>query len=129
LIIYFLDHVCALGYFAIIPVAIIGWLARPTRAICGFLLYAIALCVGLDVWIYSAATVLHLWGWFFVVLGILLGGIGVIPMALLANGFHGSWPMFGYIVINSVIAYVVTFVAAAMWEFPGKDKSVERQGA
>jgi hypothetical protein len=130
LIINFLDHACGIAYLVLVPICLAGWLIRPWRAAFGLILYIATFCIGLDLWAQSFVTVLHLWGVFFTILGVLLAGIGIVPMAILATLFHANWAMLMYLVINIFIIYISRFAAAAMWEsVPSQKKPLVIEGS
>ena len=112
----FADHLAALAYFVLVVGGLAGWVIRPARGVCGFFLYIASAAVAIDVWLWSALLVKVLWGTGAMILGILLGIIGVIPMALIATMIHGDWVPFGYLIINLVILYAMQFVGGLMME-------------
>ena len=118
-IVDFADHLASLAYFVLIGAGIVG-LIRPTRSVCGFVLYAASAAVALDIWLWSIVTVKSLWGTLATIIGLLLGLVGVVPMALIASLFHRAWLPLGYLVINLVILYFMQFVAGLMFESAGR---------
>lgn len=112
----FADHLAALAYLVLVIGGLVGWVMRPARGVCGFLLYIASAAVAIDVWLWSALLVKVLWGTGAMILGIVLGIIGVIPMALIATTIHGDWVPFGYLIINLVVLYAIQFVGGLMME-------------
>ena len=49
---------------------------------------------GLDCWLYSFVVTLEILGPFWLVVGFLLAGIGVFPMALIGCALHRAWSTF-----------------------------------
>ena len=111
-----LDHLAALAYFVFVVGGLLGAAIRPIRGICGFALYVASFAIGLDVWFWSLVTVHDLWGTVAVVIGLLLAGVGVAPMALIATVIHGDWTTFAYILINLMIVYFCRMAGAALIE-------------
>jgi len=68
--------------------------SRKSRryAATGFI-YA-SLLFGLDCWLYSFVVTLETLGPFWLVVGFLVAGIGVFPMALIGCVLHRAWPTF-----------------------------------
>ena len=53
-----------------------------------------AFLFGLDCLLYSFVVTLEILGPFWLVIGFLMGGIGVFPMALIGCALHRAWPTF-----------------------------------
>jgi uncharacterized protein YacL len=69
-----------------------------------------------DIWLWSILLVKFLWGTVATIIGLLLGLVGVIPMALIASLFNQEWVPLGYLVLNIVILYFMQFAAGLMLE-------------
>lgn len=82
--------------FALIPKA---------RGAIGLIIYISSYLYGLSAWIYGLAVTLALWGWLAVIIGMILGGIGVVPIGLLATMFHGEWSIFWTLLFTAVLTY------------------------
>lgn len=50
-----------------------------------------AYCIGASVWLWSFIIVLEHWGLWAIVIGVLLAGVGVVPIAVLALLTQGLW--------------------------------------
>lgn len=92
-----------ISLFIFIPLAFF----KKTRmiSIYGFIISAFIFAI--NVWIFSLLTTYFYWGIFGVVLGIMLGGIGEIPIAVIASLLHGDWAS-----IFNIISTVVLFLIA-----------------
>jgi hypothetical protein len=68
---------------------------------------------GLTLWMEGLLLTLAIWGVTAVIIGLFLGGIGVVPIAMVACLFHGRWMQ----LIELVILAVLTFGsrAYALW--------------
>jgi hypothetical protein len=110
----FLDHLAALAYAVFVVGGLIGLAIRPSRRVCGYALYLSSFAIGLDVWFWSLTVVLHLWGIVWVVIGLVLAGVGVVPMAIIATLLHGEWLILGYLVINLIIVFLCRLAGASM---------------
>ncbi len=119
-VINIIDHLAALAYFVLIIGGLIGLVIRPARGVCGFALYVASVPIGIDIWLWSIATVKVLWGTVATIIGLLLAGVGVVPMALLASIFHQEWVPLGYLVINLVILWFMQFAGGLMLEKAGR---------
>ncbi len=78
--------------------------SRSLRPVIGMLLYGSSYLFGLVTWIYGLAVTLSLWGIVAVIIGIILGGIGVVPIGLLAALVQGHpgifWTLLGSLILT-----------------------------
>ena len=51
-----------------------------------------------------------IWGVTGIVIGLLLGGIGVVPIAILATLFNGMWSMVGQLLLVTAITFGTRFL-------------------
>jgi hypothetical protein len=71
----------------------LGLLHPSQRSRYGAPLKAASLILGISLWLRSIILVYYVWGTAFVVFGIALGGIGIIPVAIVAfykTGYHSN---------------------------------------
>lgn len=96
-------------------------LFRGTRgfAVAGLLIASYVF--GFILWVWSFLLTLKLWGMFAVIVGLILVGVGIVPVALLAVLFHADWPS----LVDMAILIVATFGSRmlALW----LAEKVERQ--
>lgn len=99
-------------------------LLRSTRGFSTIGLMVASYAFGFVLWVWSFLLVLELWGIFAVVIGLLLAGIGIVPVAILAALFHAQWESLG----DLAIMIVATFGARilAVWLASKVDR--EREG-
>ena len=69
---------------------------------------------GLTTWLMGLLFVWTLWGGFFVFVGIILGGIGVVFLAMLATLFEGMWIPLGMLVLGVVVTIGMRIVGWAL---------------
>ena len=79
---------------------------------------------GTILWIWALLLTFELWGMIAVVIGLLIVGIGIVPVALLASLFRGEWAGLGNLVI--MILATFGFRILAIWLASKADR--ERQG-
>lgn len=89
----------------LLPLAIF----RRTRAFAGGGIYIASFVFGLTLWVWSLLTSYTLWGIGGTTIGLLLGGIGVVPIAILASLFHGLWSMAGQLLLVTAITFGTRF--------------------
>ena len=100
----FLDRAWVVAFNIALVTGLVGILVRRLRGICGYVIFSVASFVfGIDLWIWSLVSVLHCWGRIAAVIGILLAGVGIVPMALVATMFSREWSTFGFLTLNGVI--------------------------
>lgn len=91
--------------FAIIP---------KTRGVVGMIIYISSYVYGLSAWIYGLAVTLALWGWLAVIIGLFIGGVGVVPIGMLAAIFNGHWDIFWTLLFTVVLTYGARVVGYAL---------------
>lgn len=103
-------------FFAIIPKA---------RGIVGLIIYISSYVYGLSAWIYGLAVTLALWGWIAVIIGLFLGGVGVVPIGMLAAIFNGHWGIFWTLLLTVVLTYGARIIGYALANsVDSKDESI-----
>ena len=60
---------------------------------------------GAALWLTGVAVVYDYWGFFGLILGLLMAGVGVVPLGMLAAALHGAWLE----VVNFVVVVGLTF--------------------
>ena len=100
-------------------------LFRGTRiaAVVGFMICS---CVfGTCTWILALLTAYLYWGLAAIVIGLLLGGVGVVPIGMLAALFNADW----YGVIGATIGLVLAYGtrAIALWLASLVDRAEEQR--
>jgi len=85
--------------FFLLPLAI----PRKTRGFSSASIFIASYLFGVTLWMLGLLLSYAIWGWTGVVIGILLGGVGVIPIALLATLIKGIWAAF-FLLIGLIIA-------------------------
>ena len=108
--------VAAVVIFLVIPVSLLLAVFRTTRGIAGIGLFSSSYIIGLSLWIWSLIVAYVLAGVFWMIVGILLGGIGVVPIALIAALLKSEWATAGQIAIVAIVVFALRafglFVAA-----------------
>ena len=84
---------------------------RKTRAFAGVGLNFASVMFGFTLWVWGLLLTYRLWGAIGVVIGLVILGVGVIPIAMLATLFKGMWLTLGELVLLTVLAFGSRFVA------------------
>lgn len=77
----------AIVIFILLPLAI----PRTTRGFSSVAMFIASYVFGATLWMMGLLFTLSIWGIKAVIIGVLLGGVGVVPIAILATLFHGYW--------------------------------------
>lgn len=102
--------------FAVIPSA---------RRVVGWILFISSFVYGLTTWIYGLLVTLSLWGIIAIIIGLFLGGVGVVPIGMLAAIFNGEWGIFFTLLILIVLTISTRLIGISLDESYGKRKSEE----
>ena len=90
-LVHFLNLIWMCGLFIALPAAGSAFVFRKTRSLFGSYLYLLSYLIGFTTWLGASVTVLHNWGLFWMFIGFLAAGVGVVPMALIDAMFHKEW--------------------------------------
>ncbi|MGI8437322.1 MAG: hypothetical protein ACR2NX_10525 [Chthoniobacterales bacterium] len=91
----------AFSVLALLPLAAF----RETRGYSGVGFYIVSYVFGVTLWVWSFLTTYVLWGGIAVIIGLLMVGVGVLPIALLATAFKGMWSLFGELLFVTVATF------------------------
>jgi hypothetical protein len=84
------------------------------RGVSGLIIYISSYVYGLGTWIFGLAVTLALWGWIAVIIGVLMGGVGVVPIGMLAAIFRGEWGIFWTLLISLALTYGARIVGTLL---------------
>jgi hypothetical protein len=117
----FFDTLSAWAINVFIFGGVLGLLIRRWRHYCGLALFVASWVIGFDLWLWSFGEVLHLWGAVATAIGVLLAGVGIVPMAIIAAIFHQKWSVAGFLLMQIAIVYVCRLAASALINSAGRD--------
>ena len=80
-------------------------LFRRTRAAGGIGFYVASFAFGANLFIFAVIVVLSLWGVLALVIGLLIAGVGVLPVAFLASVWRREWSVFWELVFGLVLTF------------------------
>ena len=78
---------------------------RTSRPWAGVGYYYASFVFGIMVLAYSCLFTVFTWGYGALVLGLIIGGVGVVPVALLAAIFHAEWSVLWELVSGIVLTF------------------------
>ncbi len=100
-----LSLVCVIVFAICLLVLLPLSIFRKVRPWTGLGLFFASFLFGTMLFAFSCLVVLQLWGGFGLAVGLVLAGVGVVPVAFLAALFHGEWALLGYVVLGTVVTY------------------------
>jgi hypothetical protein len=101
------DIAVAVCIFILLPLALFRR-TRPASAY-GFMLCSFVF--GICLWMYGLLITMSIWGPVAVIVGLMLGGIGVVPIGMLACVFHGEWLSLTVLLVGTVLTYLARYLS------------------
>jgi hypothetical protein len=94
---------------------------RSTRGFAGLALTILSYVFGITAWLYGAACSFAAFGWVGLIIGLMLAGVGVVPLAMIAGLFKADVPiMVTWILLALVAATLLArFTGIAMLSASG----------
>ena len=89
---------------------------KRTRSGAGAAILVTSYIFGIAVWLFSAVMSFSLWGYFGLFVGLILLGVGVVPMALLAAAVKSHWDIVEYIIVGVLLTYGNRVIGVIMHE-------------
>ena len=97
-------------------VTLLSAIIPNVRGVAGWILFISSYVYGLATWIYGLLVTLSLWGVLAIIIGLFLGGVGVVPIGMLAAIFHGKWDIFFTLLILVLLTYGTRIIGIALAE-------------
>ena len=94
---------------------------HKTRAYGGVILWLFSWLVGLSTWLLGAAFTFGSFGWIGLIVGLLLFGIGVVPLGVFGAVRQGELSFAGGLLAMAVGTYVIRICAA--WAMSSADEA------
>ncbi len=107
-----------------LPVCLVLLMFRKTRGWAGFGIYLLSLSLGLWLWIASFVYAISV-SLFWAVIGILMGGLGIIPIAAIMTLIRRDWPNCGGLVGTLTVVLVLRFLGSWIMARVGERESAE----
>jgi hypothetical protein len=98
--------VSVIGAIALfIAVVILGPMAlfRRTREAAGAGMVIASWALGAGLWLWSALVVFSFWGVVGLIVGLLIAGVGVVPLAAIASLLNGAWAILIQLVVYTAV--------------------------
>jgi hypothetical protein len=82
---------------------------RATRHVTGICFVYWSQLNGALLWMFSLLVTLQIWGMMAAIVGVILMGVGIFPVAVLACAFNGYWKMVGELFLNLAFVLLARF--------------------
>lgn len=104
---------------AVVPISILLAIFRRSRGIGAIGLLISSYVIGLGLWIWSLIVVYVFAGLFWLIVGVVIGGIGVVPIAFIAALLFREWSIAGQILIAAIFVYGIRWISLFLSERSG----------
>ena len=93
--------------FIVVPVSLLLAIFRRTRGIGGAGLFFSSYVIGLSTWVWSLIIAYSLAGVFWMIIGLVFGGVGIVPIAFIASLLKAEWAIALQILVVAVVVFVL----------------------
>lgn len=88
---------------------------RRVRVFAGSTIWFSSYVFGLIAWMFSFVITYGLWGLFGVLVGMMLAGVGVVPLAMIAAALNGYWLVVVEVLVLALITYGARLAGLGIW--------------
>ena len=78
---------------------------RATQGVASSGLLLASYVIGLELWMWGLILTYSLWGFWAVILGLVILGIGVVPIAILATLLNGMWSQLIELLVTTAVMF------------------------
>lgn len=96
-----------ISIFILLPLSIF----KKTRGASAIGLLIASYIFGATIWVWSFLLAYIFWGFMGLFIGLFIGGIGVVPIAMLASIFNGEWVIFSQLILLVVATFGIRFLS------------------
>lgn len=107
-------RITALDLFIVLPISLLLLLPKKTRGLGGTLLHWSSYVFGFSLWIACFISCFVFAGYTGIVIGLILAGIGIVPLAMLLAAFHGVWSFVAQTAGTVVFIYALRYFGLYM---------------
>jgi hypothetical protein len=93
------------------------WPSIVKRHLSAYLVICVADLIAFALWALCIEYVFENWGLWVVVLGLVLGVVGIVPLAAFLALIHGEWRMVGFIVLTLSAIFGVRVISRRIFPF------------
>lgn len=99
-----------IALFFVVPTCAVLAFFRKGRGIGGLGLVLSSYVIGFSLWVWSLIVAYALAGVFWIIVGLLFVGVGVIPIAMVAAALNSQWSVAGQMLICIIIVYALRVI-------------------
>jgi hypothetical protein len=121
--------ICAILLLPLIPLSIALSIFRNTRPWGGIGFTLASYALGLTLWLWSLILAYFLAGTFWMVVGLLFAGVGVVFIAFVASLFSGEWAVALQIAIMTILAYGLRGLGTYLVEGKNRERDLDAESA
>lgn len=88
-----------------VPISLLLAIFKRTRGAGGVGLFVSSYIVGISLWIWSLIVAYSLAGFFWTIAGLLIGGVGIVPIALIASLLKAEWAIAVQILVIAIVVF------------------------
>jgi len=107
-----LNKIGVAGLIIAVLWGLLAILSKKIRTAYGMYLYGLSYLLGITNWLFCAIVLHYIWGAIGLIVGILLLGVGVVPLCLIALMIHGEWLLWGSIIFSLISIFGSRFLGA-----------------
>ncbi len=97
----------AIALIVVVPISLLLSIFRKSRGVGSVGLLLSSYVVGLNLWMWSLIVASSLAGTFWLIVGLLFAGIGVVPIAFIAALLSSEWSVAGQILITTIVVFLI----------------------
>jgi uncharacterized protein len=105
--------------FVLLPLS----LFRVTRSFSAYGFYISSVIFGVSTWILGFLVTFQHWGAMGLILGVILGGVGIVPIGILASAFNSVWPQVGDLTLGLVVTFCARMIAVMLAQRVDRDQA------
>ncbi len=87
---------------------------RRTKEFSGKALFISSFFYGLLLWLGCLVITFKLWGWLGIIVGLILLGVGIVPIAIIATLVAGLWTILLHIIVLIIVIWLARTAGAAL---------------
>ena len=91
-------------------------LSKKLKGAAAVTIYIGSYVYGVTAWMIGFITTLAFWGWFWVIVGLFIAGIGVVPFGLIAAALNKRWDIVASLVVLLILTYGSRMLGAKLAE-------------
>lgn len=90
-----------IAFVILLPLSLISW----SRKFGATALFIMSYLFGATLWFWGFLLTYAIWGWFGLIIGLVIAGVGVVPVALVASVLHGMWSTAVQLIILAILTF------------------------